>query len=126
VKKMLVSFVLGCLITMGAVHVLAATGQKSTIMGEVIDIAGYAMKDARGEKDAEAGRFRAEKGFPVGILTEDGEVYVAVYKNPAPASGLETGNDILIDLMGKETVVRGTVYEAQGVKVIQIQIASEM
>ena len=125
-KKILVSFILGCLITLGAVQVLAVNGQKATIMGEVIEIAGYAMKDARGEKDAEAGQFRAEKGFPVGILTEDGEVYVAVYKNPAPASGLETGNDVLIDLMGKEVVVRGTVYEAQGVKVVQIQIASEM
>lgn len=125
-KKILVSFILGCLITLGAVQVLAVSGQKSTIMGEVIDIAGYAMKDARGEEDAEAGRFRAEKGFPVGILTEEGEVYVAVYKNPAPASGLETANDMLMDLMGKEAVVRGTVYEAQGIKVVQVQIASEM
>ncbi len=125
-KKILVSFALGCLLTLGAVQVLAVVGQQSTIMGEVIDIAGYAMKDMRGADGAEAGRFRAEQGFPIGILTEDGEVYIAVYKNPAPASALKTANGVLVDLMGKDVVVRGAVHEARGIKVVEIQIASEM
>ena len=95
-------------------------------MGEVIDIAGYATKDARGEEMAESGRFRAESGFPIGILDESGEVYIAIYKNPAPASALATANRLLGDLMGKQVVARGKVYRAQGVNVIQISIASEM
>ena len=125
-KKALSYLLLGCLLTLAAVNLGAVPGSRETVMGEVIDIAGYAMRDSRGEESAEAGRFRAEGGFPIGILTESGEVYVAVYKNPAPASSLANANKILGELMGKQIVARGTTYEAQGIRVIQISVASEM
>ena len=115
-----------CILTLVAAHLEAVPGNKETVMGEVIDVAGYAMKDLRGEEGAEAGQFRAENGFPIGILTEDGEVYIAVYKNPAPASSLANANKVLRELMGKQVVGRGMVYDAQGVKVVQISVVSEM
>ena len=68
----------------------------------------------------------AGKLITVGILTEEGDVYVAVFRNPAPASGLETANELLGELMGKQVVVRGRTFDAAGVKVIEISIASEM
>ena len=109
-----------------AVPLFAAEGKKATVTGEVIDIAGYAMKDSRGDEGRAAGQFHAEGGFPLGILTEDGKVYVAVYKNPAPASTLEAANDVLHDLLGKDVVARGTLYEAAGVSVLQISVIAEM
>jgi len=126
VKKALTYTALGCTLALAAVHLEAAPGTKETVMGEVIDVAGYAMRDSRGEEAAEAGRFRADNGFPVGILTDDGEVYIAVYKNPAPASSLANANKILRELMGKQVVVRGLVYRVQGVNVVQISVVSEM
>lgn len=118
---------LGSLLTLGAVHLGAVEGTTETLMGEVIDIAGYAMRDARGEEGAAAGKFRANGGFPVGILeAETGEIYVAVYKDPAPASSLRPANSLLAELMGKEVVVRGKVYRAKGVNVVEISVASEM
>lgn len=105
---------------------LGAAGEKTTITGEVIDIVGFAQNGARGEEHAEAGRYHAEKGFPVGILTEDGEVYVAVYRDPAPASPMETANEQLAPLMGKEVVAQGVVSEASGVKIIELALVAEM
>ncbi len=125
-KKAVLYVTLGCVLTLGAVQLSAVPATTATIMGEVIDIASYAMKDSRGEESAEEGRFRAEGGFPVGILTEEGEVYIAVYRKPAPASALETANAVLGELMGKQVVVRGRTFDAAGAKVIEISIASEM
>ena len=126
-KKALSYTALGCMLTLAAVHLGAVPGSEETVIGEVIDIAGYAMRDSRGEEGAESGRFRAENGFPVGILTDSGEVYIAVYKNPAPASSMASANQLLGgELMGKQIVARGTVYKAQGINVIQISVASEM
>lgn len=110
-----------------AVYVGAGDSSTVTVTGEVIDIAGYAMGKAQGEEGREAGQFRAEQGFPVGILEEEThEVYFAVYKNPAPASALETASGILAPLMGKKVVVRGRLFEQPGVKVLQVAVFSEM
>ena len=125
-KQALTYLVLGSLLTLSAGTLGAVPAEKVTVTGEVIELSGYAMRDARGEEDAEAGKFRALGGFPVGILTDEGEVYLALYKKPAPASPLETGNSILSELMGKQVVVRGRVYAAQGIKVLEISIVSEM
>jgi hypothetical protein len=108
---------------------LAAGGQptRQTITGEVIDIAAFAMKEAHGEQSAEAARFRAEQGFPLGILDPaSGDVYLAVYRNPAPASKLEPGNGVLLSLVGKEVVAQGRVFTNRGAKVIEIAVVSEM
>jgi hypothetical protein len=126
VKKAVFYITVGCVLTLGAVQLSAVPASKATIMGEVIDIASYAMKDSLGEENAEAGRFRAEGGFPIGILTEEGDVYVAIYRKPAPASVLETANAVLGELMGKQVVARGRTFDAAGVKVIEVSIASEM
>ena len=125
-RKAFFYMAVGCLITLGTVQLAAVPATVATVMGEVIDIAGYAQKDSRGEEGAEAGRFHAEGGFPIGILTEEGKVYVALYKNPAPASSLDTANKKLADLMGVQVVARGKVYDAPGISVIEISFVSEM
>ena len=125
-KKAVIYVTLGCALALGGLQLGAVPASTMTLTGEVIDIASYAMKDARGEEFAEGGRFRADHGFPIGILTDDGDVWVAVFKNPAPASPLETANKLLVELMGKQVVVRGETYKAAGVNVIRIAIASEM
>ena len=124
--KKLVPFAALTLLIAGALALSAVDPSASTITGEVIDIAGYAMRDSRGEDGRGAGQFRASQGFPIGILTDNGAVYLAVYKNPAPASALSTANELLEPMMGRQIVARGQVFEAAGVNVIEIAIASEM
>ena len=125
-KKTSVVIVLLMLCLVVSAYVGAQPAKRQTIVGEVVDIASYAMKGARGEEHRDAMKFRAEGGFPMGILTEEGVLYVAVYRNPAPAASLQPANKILAPLAGLQVVCQGRVSEADGVKVVEIAIVSEM
>ena len=118
--------VLVLLVIGGASLLLAQRSERSTITGEVIEIVSFVIREARGEEHAESGRFRAEQGFPVGILTEQGEVYLAVYRSSAPAAPLKTANSQLGELIGKSVVAQGHLFERAGVRVIEIAVVSEM
>lgn len=119
------------IVVLSAVAYVAAGGtavkpEKGMVIGEVIDIAGYMMRGAQGEKDIEAGQFRAEQGFPVGIIEEEtGDVYVAVYKYPAPATALQTANAVLAPLMGKKVTAQGLKYRSEKMNVIRISTIVE-
>lgn len=99
---------------------------KGFIVGEVIDIATYAMKGQRGEEARAAGMHNSGKHFPVGILEEEtGEIYIAVYRNPAPASSMGLANPMLEEYMNKKVAAQGLLYKAQGVNVIRLSIVGE-
>ena len=120
----------GAILLGGIAYVSSARGaptpEKGIIIGQAIEFSTYAMHDRGDEGYVAALVNRAELGFPVGILEEDtGEIWIVVYRNPAPASGLQTGNDMLAPLMGKKIVVQGLKYRAPGVNVIRMSIASE-
>lgn len=111
----------------GSLSYAAADGQgeKKLIVGEVIELSTFAMQ-GHGEEHAAATKLRLEQGFPAGILEEEtGEVWIAVYKNPAPASGLECANTHLAPYAGKKVVASGLAYEKGGVKVIRMSLVSE-
>lgn len=129
-KNVILGIILASLIFGGMSYVSAggknAAPQKGVIVGEVIDISTYAMQGGRGATQAESGLFRCELGFPVGILEEEtGVVWVAVYRNPVPAAGLQTANLILAPLLGKKAVIQGWLYRAQGVNLIRVGVVSE-
>lgn len=111
--------------TVGVVSAQDKAAEKKLVIGEVIELSTFAMKD-EGEDLVEATRSRIEQGFPAAILEDEtGDVYVAVYKNPAPASKLERGNDHLLEYVGKKVVANGLLYERNGVKVIRMSLVSE-
>lgn len=100
--------------------------QKGFIVGEVISIAHYAMEGTHGEEAADAMKYEIDKGFPVGIVEEEtGTVWIAVYRDNAPASVLEAANKHLTELVGKKATVQGLMYDAGNVKVIRVSLASE-
>lgn len=103
----------------------APAAEKGVIVGNVIDIATYATKGL-GEDNVEAFKNRAELGFPVGIVEEGtGRVYICVYRNPAPASGLQTANDVLAPYMGMKVAAQGLKYHAEGVNLLRLSVISE-
>jgi hypothetical protein len=129
-KKVWLVAPVALLLVAGAIAFVSAKGapkaQNSTIVGTVIDITGYAMHGRLGEEHVESGKYRAEHGFPVGILEEDtGTVWIAVYRLPVPAAGLQTGNDVLAPLMGQMIVAQVLLYRAPGVNVIRLALARE-
>ena len=130
-KKWAFNLIAAALLVAGTYYVSAQPQdapkpEKKMIVGEVIDIAGFVMKGAIGEEHADAIKFRTEGGFPVGILDEEsGEIYIAVYKNPAPASVLETANKVMAEYAGMKVAAQGLVYRSHGMNVIRIAIIGE-
>lgn len=131
IKKWVVGITAGMVVFSGVAFVYAGEmtapkPEKGMIIGDVIELSTYAMKGHGGEIFTEAGRDRAEKGFPVGILEEStGEVWIAVYRSSAPASHLEKANKHLIPLMGQKVAVQGLKYKAKGVNLIRLSLISE-
>lgn len=109
-----------------AATLTASQAEKGMIIGEVIDITGYAMFGRLGEENREAGLYRAEHGFPIGVLEEEtGTVWNAVYRLPVPAAGLQTANKILSPFMGQKVVVQGSLFRAKGVSLVRVSLVSE-
>ncbi len=101
-------------------------GERGVIVGTAISIADYGMTGAAGEDAIESATFHAEQGFPVGILEEEtGEVWIAVWRDSAPASHLETANEQMKPLMGKMVTASGLLYRQDGVNVIRMSLISE-
>lgn len=96
------------------------------IIGEVIDITSYAMFNRTGAENADAGKYRVEHGFPVGILEDGtGDIWIAVYRIPVPAAGLQTANATLLPHVGNKIVAQGLKYRAKGVNVVRLSLVSE-
>ena len=104
----------------------AAKGVKGMLIGDVIELSTYAMKGHGSEENAQTTKFRIEEGFPPAILNdEDGEIYVFVFRNNAPASHMEKANKHLVDLVGGKVVAQGLIYKQKGINVIRISLISE-
>lgn len=103
----------------------APVAVKGIIVGDVIDITTYAMKGQSGD-NTEAYKSRAGLGFPVGIVEEEtGRVYICVYRNPAPASGLQLANNVLAPYMGMKVAAQGLKFHADGVNLLRLSVISE-
>jgi hypothetical protein len=101
-----------------------AKPQKGVLVGTVVDIGSYAML-GMSEDQIPAHKARIEEGFPVGVIDEDGKMWVCVYRDNAPASHLETANKYMADFAGMKCAIQGLKYEADGVNVIRVSVISE-
>ena len=129
-RKLVMVLGVAALVLASAAYVSAGQknmkGEKGIIIGQAIEVSTYAMQDSDGEGYVDALTNRANQGFPVGILEDEtGEFWLVVYRNPAPASGMQTGNAMLAPLMGKKVVAQGLKYKAKGLSVIRMSIVSE-
>jgi hypothetical protein len=85
-----------------------------TVTGEVIDINCYMAHDGKGKDHMQCAKQCIKKGLPVGLLTEKGDVYLAV------AEGHKKANDMLADKAAQTVTVVGEVSEKSGNKMITI------
>ncbi len=100
----------------------SAQPEKGILIGTAIELSTYAMQG----NNAESMVFRAEHGFPVGLIEEEtGELFICVFRNPAPASSMETANKCMTPLMGKKVVLQGLVYRSDSFNLIRIGTISE-
>ena len=125
-KLTILAVVLGLALTMGVMQVNAGTqGEKGIVVGDAVELSTLGMKGLS-EDTVDEMKNRAGQGFPVGIIEEEtGTLWIAVYRNNAPASGLQPGNDKLSDYLGTKVVVQGLKYKNGGVNVIRFSNVSE-
>ena len=91
-----------------------AMAAKDTLTGEVIDLACFMAHDGQGKDHMKCAKQCIQKGLPVGLLTEKGEVYLAVGENHKKA------NEMLADKAAQTITVVGKVTEKAGSKMITI------
>jgi hypothetical protein len=95
-------------------------GEEVTLTNvQVIDLHCYTAGGMKGEMHKQCNIACAEAGVPLGLLSEDGKVYVPVSK--APMTGQAKFNDLLVEHAEQFVNVTGTLFERGGVLGIEIQ-----
>lgn len=91
-----------------------AAGKAATVTGEVIDVACYVAHAGRGADHKECATKCVTGGMPVGILTDKGEVILAVTDDHTAA------NTLLAPLLATKVKAEGELSSRGGVKVLAI------
>ena len=125
-KKWFVVLAIGCIALTGAWAQEEAQEEaveeapEVTLTGEVVELSCY-LKDQRGEDHAECAINCAENGMPIAFVAleaDDKEVMYQVLFEDGTAP-----LDILIDFVGQQVDITGTIKEKAGAKII---IASDV
>jgi hypothetical protein len=106
----------------------AITGQKpidgktTDVVGEIIDLSCYLQVGKHGDKHRECGQKCIANGQPVGLLAEDGTVYMLIdEEHNARRDGLTQFRKQAIELMAHVVTVHGTLTEVDGHKTLYVQ-----
>lgn len=98
----------------------AEAHEATSITGEVIDITCYISAGAKGDGHRQCAQVCADAGLPLGILGEDGNVYMTAGKGmPAPPA-----TDMLRGHAAHMVTVEGTVSERDGARLIVVDKVS--
>ncbi len=87
-------------------------GKDETITGEVVDLGCYLDHGAKGEKHAKCAEHCISAGMPVGVLTDDGKLYLVV------GAKHKVLNKELAEYAAKKITVSGKVGTQNGVSLI--------
>jgi hypothetical protein len=97
-------------------------GKTTTVVGEIIDLSCYLQVGKHGEKHRDCGQKCVRNGQPVGLLTEDGTVYMLIDEEHDPRrDGLTEFRKQAIDLMAHVVTVHGTLTDVDGHKALYVQ-----
>jgi hypothetical protein len=96
----------------------AGAQEAITVSGEILDLSCYLSKGSKGARHKTCAKMCAEKGLPIGVLTESGEVYLLLedHDNPDPY-------DALKKLAGSDAEVGGKKFVRSGMQSIVVQEA---
>lgn len=96
-------------------------GKPVSLTGEIIDISCYLQVGKHGDKHKDCGQKCARHGQPIGLLTEDGDVYTLIDEEHDPRrDGFTEVRKELIEHMAEVVKVHGTATEVAGQKAVYI------
>lgn len=97
-------------------------GKPLALVGEIIDLSCYLQNGKHGDKHRDCGQKCARSGEPIGLLTEDGGVYLLMAEEHHPRrDGMTALREKLIDNMAYVVTVNGTLTDVSGQKAIFVQ-----
>ena len=97
-------------------------GKTTTVVGEIIDMSCYLQVGKHGEKHRECGQMCVKNGQPVGLLTEDGSVYMLIdEEHDSRRDGLTKFREQAVELMAHVVTVHGTLTDVDGHKTLYVQ-----
>jgi hypothetical protein len=95
-----------------------AKAKQATVTGEVVDTGCYLGHAEKGAKHQQCAQLCINKGMPMGLLTEAGDLYLLV----PPHSNTEAYKK-LKEMAAKNVEVTGTIMERNGMKSIEVASA---
>ena len=97
-------------------------GTPVTKTGEVIDLSCYLQVGKHGDKHRDCGQKCVRSGQPVGLLEQDGSIYMLIDEEHDPRrDGLTTFRQWAADNMANVVKVNGTMTTVKGQKAIYVQ-----
>jgi hypothetical protein len=97
-------------------------GEPVSLVGEIIDLSCYLQVGKHGDKHRDCGQKCARNGQPIGLLLEDGTVYMLIDEEHDPRrDGMTTLRQECIEAMAHVVTVNGTATEVEGQKAIYVQ-----
>ncbi len=117
-RHLVAGLALALIATMSLTAVAAgkSTAKPATLKGEILDLACFIDHGAKGPDHAECAKMCAKGGQPMGLLAEDGTVYVLT----APHDDMTAYNKAK-DLAGQKVEIKGLVADHGGLKGIAVQ-----
>lgn len=97
---------------------LVAMAEDTTVEGEILDLACYIGRGAKGPSHTRCAATCAEHGMPLGLLGKDGKVYILY-----PKHGAEEGFDEVKTLAGQNAKLTGLVEDKDGLLGIEVHAA---
>jgi hypothetical protein len=93
----------------------------TTLVGEIIDFSCYLQVGKRGEKHRTCGQGCARNGQPIGLLTQDGEMYLLMEEEHDPRrDGLTDFRRAGVEHMAHIMEVSGTLSSHLGYKALYV------
>jgi len=100
--------------------------QVRTVTGEVVDVSCFLQLGKRGEAHVPCGQKCVRNGQPVGILTDEGRLYLVIAEEHHPRrDGQVSIKDRFADLMAKRVQVSGMVTEYKDYRAMFVRTLPE-
>ena len=99
----------------GVLHGDGQAWAEDAMVGEILDLACYIPKNAKGPQHKRCAQTCAEHGMPLGLLTDDGSVYLLY-----PRHGKESAFDAVKKLAGSRASIKGKTSERSGIKGLEV------
>lgn len=97
-------------------------GKTTSLVGEIIDLSCYLQVGKHGDKHRDCGQKCVKNGQPVGLLLEDGTVYMLIDEEHNPRRDGETEfRKQAVEMMAYVVTVHGTLTEVEGMKALFVQ-----